>query len=98
MRFSDLYGRSNGLLLVFAALVSIGLRSASLSAQEVVKSEAAAPEVAATELPADAPKLQSQFVTGIRQLTFEGRRAGEGYFSKDGRHLVFQSEREPGNH
>ena len=27
----------------------------------------------------------------------EGRRAGEGYWSKDGRQLVFQSEREPGN-
>jgi Tol biopolymer transport system component len=30
-------------------------------------------------------------------LTFEGRRAGEGYFSQDGSQLVFQSEREPGN-
>ncbi len=97
MRFSDLYGRSNGLLVVFAALLSIGLTADLLSAQAVVKSEAAAPEVVATDLPADAPKLQSQFVSGIRQLTFEGRRAGEGYFSKDGRHLVFQSEREPGN-
>ena len=32
-----------------------------------------------------------------RQLTFSGRRTGEGYFSADGRRLVFQSEREPGN-
>jgi Tol biopolymer transport system component len=32
-----------------------------------------------------------------RQLTFEGRRAGEGYFSRDGSQLVFQSEREPAN-
>ncbi len=32
-----------------------------------------------------------------RQLTFEGRRAGEGYFSGDGRQLVFQSERDPEN-
>ncbi len=42
--------------------------------------------------PPDAPLL-----TGERQLTFEGRRAGEGYFSADGRMLVFQSEREAGN-
>lgn len=49
------------------------------------------------DMPADAAKLQSQFMTDVRQLTFEGRRAGEGYFSKDGKHLVFQSEREPGN-
>jgi len=37
------------------------------------------------------------FLSGIRQITFEGRRAGEGYFSSDGTKLVFQSEREPGN-
>ncbi len=34
---------------------------------------------------------------GARQLTFEGRRAGEGYFNADGTKMVFQSEREPGN-
>jgi len=32
-----------------------------------------------------------------RQLTFAGRRSGEGYFGADGNQLVFQSEREPGN-
>ncbi|MEM9781076.1 MAG: hypothetical protein AAF899_01240 [Pseudomonadota bacterium] len=36
-------------------------------------------------------------LTGARQLTFEGRRAGEGYFSADGTSLVFQSERAEGN-
>ena len=36
-------------------------------------------------------------LSGTRQLTFEGRRAGEGYFSQDGSQLVFQSERETGN-
>ena len=34
---------------------------------------------------------------GIHQLSFEGLRAGEGYFSRDATRLVFQSEREPGN-
>src|SRR6202040_2630181 len=33
----------------------------------------------------------------IRRLTVEGRRSGEGYWSPDGRRLVFQSEREQGN-
>jgi Tol biopolymer transport system component len=37
------------------------------------------------------------FLTRIRRLTVEGRRAGEGYWSPDGRQLVFQSEREVGN-
>lgn len=41
--------------------------------------------------------LEAQFLTGTRRVTFEGRRAGEGYFSRDGTQMVFQSEREPGN-
>jgi Tol biopolymer transport system component len=40
---------------------------------------------------------ERDFLTRIRRLTVEGRRAGEGYWSKDGSKLVFQSEREPGN-
>ena len=40
---------------------------------------------------------ESDFLSRIRRLTVEGRRAGEGYWSPDGQRLVFQSEREPGN-
>jgi Tol biopolymer transport system component len=40
---------------------------------------------------------ESDFSGRPRQLTFEGRRAGEGYFSPDGTKMTFQSEREPGN-
>jgi len=36
-------------------------------------------------------------LSNVRQLIFEGRRSGEGYFSADGRRMVFQSEREPEN-
>ncbi|MEO1457783.1 MAG: M20/M25/M40 family metallo-hydrolase [Pseudomonadota bacterium] len=36
-------------------------------------------------------------ISDARQLTFEGARAGEGYFSADGQRMIFQSEREPGN-
>jgi Tol biopolymer transport system component len=46
----------------------------------------------------DAPvHHESDFLTRVRRLTVEGRRAGEGYWSPDGKRLVFQSEREPGN-
>ncbi|MEZ5305100.1 MAG: hypothetical protein R3F11_31325 [Verrucomicrobiales bacterium] len=45
----------------------------------------------------DAAKMESRLLTEIRQLTFAGRRAGEGYFSADGTKMVFQSEREPEN-
>lgn len=47
--------------------------------------------------PGKAQELERGFISRARQLTFEGRRAGESYFSSDGRKLVFQSEREPGN-
>ena len=40
---------------------------------------------------------ESRFLSRIRRLTVEGKRAGEGYFSPDGKEMVFQSEREPGN-
>ncbi len=36
---------------------------------------------------------EATFLDDVRQLTFAGKRAGEGYFSADGRQLVFQSER-----
>ena len=40
-----------------------------------------------------AEQIESKFLSNIRQLTFEGRRAGEGYFSASGKQMVFQSER-----
>src|SRR6266404_3882425 len=40
---------------------------------------------------------EAQLLTEIRQLIFEGKRSGEGYFSPDGKSLIFQSERDPDN-
>ncbi len=40
---------------------------------------------------------EAQFLTNTRQLIYEGRRSGEGYYSADGKFLVFQSEREADN-
>jgi Tol biopolymer transport system component len=39
----------------------------------------------------------TSLITNVRQLTFDGKRAGEGYFSADGKQIIFQSEREPNN-
>jgi len=48
--------------------------------------------------PAPQPRAaEVRLLEHAHQLTFEGKRAGEGYFGADGRTLVFQSEREPGN-
>ncbi|MEE9391689.1 MAG: M28 family peptidase [Planctomycetota bacterium] len=43
------------------------------------------------------PAQEARFMTRIRQLTFEGKRAGEGYYSHDGSLMVFQSERDAKN-
>ena len=40
---------------------------------------------------------EGQFLTNSRQLIYEGKRSGEGYFHPDGKLLIFQSEREEGN-
>ena len=47
--------------------------------------------------PAAAAQREARFMKRSRQLTYEGRRAGEGYFNGDGRQMVFQSERYDGN-
>lgn len=47
--------------------------------------------------PSEAIELEGRLIRRTRQVTFEGRRAGESYFSADGRKMVFQSEREPDN-
>ncbi len=43
------------------------------------------------------PNEERSFLSRIRRITVEGKRAGEGYWSPDGKRLVFQSEREAGN-
>ena len=56
-------------------------------------------QLAVSALPQNAaPALQERdFLSRIRRLTVEGRRAGEGYWSPDGKRLVFQSERDSSN-
>jgi len=53
--------------------------------------------LSAAAIDAQAPAQERDFLSRIRRLTVEGKRAGEGYWSPDGKQLVFQSEREPGN-
>lgn len=74
-------------LVPFFALLAILSHSLVTTAQDA-PSTPVAPDDAAQEL---------KFLSSVRQLTFEGRRAGEGYFSRDGKQLVFQSERDPAN-
>jgi Tol biopolymer transport system component len=42
-------------------------------------------------------EFNEKLISNSRQLTFEGAKAGEGYFSADGKKMIFQSERHEGN-
>ena len=63
----------------------------------IVTGAAAAAMMLAAWPSATEAKGQEDFLSRVRQLTFEGRRSGEGYYSADGSKLIFQSEREKGN-
>lgn len=84
----------------FLAATAVALVQTDAAGQQAAGLVEAGQEAAAdiTESnPAEAQKLEAGFISRPRQLTFEGRRAGESYFSADGRKMIFQSEREPGN-
>ncbi len=53
--------------------------------------------LAFAETPSIGIANEAAYLSGVRQLTFEGKRSGEGYFSADGKKMIFQSERESGN-
>ena len=63
--------------------------------------------IQALTLPANAAAIQQdseeglgnekELLSSVRQLTFDGRRAGEGYYNAEGTKMVFQSERDPAN-
>ncbi|MBF2055600.1 MAG: M28 family peptidase [Candidatus Sericytochromatia bacterium] len=57
--------------------------SVSLTSPGLASTAAAAPE--------------GHLLSETRQLIFDGKRSGEGYFSADGNKLIFQSEREADN-
>ncbi|MDQ3622508.1 MAG: peptidase M28, partial [Verrucomicrobiota bacterium] len=46
---------------------------------------------------ADDAANETRLLSNARQLIYEGKRSGEGYFHPDGNLLIFQSEREEGN-
>ncbi len=70
------------------ALVSVFLFPASPTTQ---------PAAGVSAAPVQATWSERDFLTRVRRVTVDGARAGEGYFSPDGRLMVFQSEREPAN-
>lgn len=99
------------LLLLLFAPVGAAPATSGVPAAAPSTSPAGAPAAASSGAPVPAgapaaspgatasptPDPEAALITDVRQLTFDGRRSGEGYFSQDGRWMIFQSEREPGN-
>lgn len=83
------------ILLLFLLVAPIGVACAAPAGPSPTAPPVASPAPLATASPT--PDAEAAFITDVRQLTFDGRRSGEGYFSRDGRWMIFQSEREPGN-
>lgn len=76
------------ILLFFTAIALAGCQSAKVS-------RSATPSEVAEEV---RTSRAGQLLMGNpRPITFQGTRSGEGYFSRDGLKMVFQSERVPGN-
>ena len=67
---------------------------------EAAESDAPAeaePEASEEESADEPGHTEADLIGGARQLILAGERSGEGYFSADGRKLVYQSEREADN-
>ncbi|MDB4476777.1 M28 family peptidase [Rhodopirellula sp.] len=88
-------------LATFSPLTLVWGQEGSADKPQVVAEASGASQDAVTaeesNTGADEEKNESLLLSKTRQLTFEGRRAGEGYFSADGSRMVFQSERDAAN-
>jgi len=84
-----------GVAMAQSAVATAG-RSARLDQSASVPRSAPLATTGQESAPAGAYQ-ERDFLSRVRRLTVEGRRAGEGYWSPDGKRVVFQSEREPGN-
>ena len=84
--------------LVFSfAILPLLMSCAHSESYEQVGERVALAEPTSATAEVDPAEAEAVLMANIRQLTFEGRRAGEGYFSQDGTRMIFQSERELGN-
>ena len=87
------------LILCLTANVGMSQDSIIIDVAEAkrLRAEVEAEKREEKRLRAEAEKRETLLLKNVRQITFEGKRAGEGYFSSDGTKMVFQSERDPAN-
>ncbi|MEO1615522.1 MAG: M28 family peptidase [Planctomycetota bacterium] len=77
-------------LIALTAFLASSFAASSLSAQEKLTENSKQDSEFSAE-------REAELIADARQITFEGLRAGEGYFSADASKMVFQSEVDPSN-
>ena len=81
-----------------ASALALSLSACAAVAEADQETSAAAGATAQSASQSATPaQARGPLIANARQLTFEGLRAGEGYFSADGSQMIFQSEREADN-
>ena len=82
-----------------SVLKALAVGAAALSLSACATPGDTGRETAGADAPVAVASTQAAgpLIANVRQLTFEGLRAGEGYFSADGSQMIFQSEREADN-
>ncbi|MFZ3229261.1 MAG: M28 family peptidase [Pseudobdellovibrio sp.] len=83
-------------VVAFLAL-AVTLSSLKSWAQNQTAAPALLPAGSTTKTIENIVNVPNSLISDSKQITFVGPRSGEGYFSKDGQKMIFQSEREPGN-
>jgi Tol biopolymer transport system component len=78
---------------VHPIILASGIIAAIFSTMAFAHNE---PEASDRSAPSKAVE-EGGYLSGIFQLTTTGRRSGEGYFSKDGKQLIYQSEQDSSN-
>lgn len=96
-------GRGAALAVVAGALLTLSACNRGPAADDgAVAPPGAVTDTLGSAITATLPatpteRAETDLLGGARQLVFQGARSGEGYFSADGRRMIFQSEREADN-
>ncbi len=77
--------------------IAFALYLAALSLMGCQSTSQHEPESSKSPLNSSTGSDSAEFYKNAKQLIFEGKRSGEGYFSQDGSMIIFQSERETDN-
>ncbi len=83
--------------VLFLALFGAVLSLSSCKSRDAKQGASLAPAEAPASGTSQFGNEPNTLISGTHQLTFVGQKSGEGYFSPDGKTMIFQSEREPGN-